>query len=140
VTGSARRTGLVGASVAGLGAAIAAYLAIVKLAGELPACGPLHGCETVATSPYSAVLGVPVAACGLGLSGVIALLQIAWWRAGDRRLLLLAYGLGLAALVVVGYLTYLELFVIGAICAWCVAYAVTIVVGWLIAALALRER
>jgi uncharacterized membrane protein len=139
VTGFARRTGLIGASVAGLGAAIAAYLSIVKVVGVPPACGPLHGCETVATSAYSAVLGVPVAAFGFVLSSLIAALQIAWWRSGDRRLLLLAYGLGLAAFVVVGYLTYLELFVIGAICVWCVGYAVTVVVGWLIAALALRE-
>jgi len=29
------------------------------------------------------------------------------------------------------YLRYLELFVIGAICAWCVAYGATIVFGWL---------
>jgi len=40
--------------------------------------------------------------------------------------------------VAVAYLTYLELFVIGAVCVWCVAYAVTVVAGWVGAALALR--
>ena len=41
-----------------------------------------------------------------------------------------AYGLGLAGILAVGYLTYLELFVIKAICVWCAAYAATIVAGW----------
>ena len=55
---------------------------------------------------------------------------LAWWRRADRRALYLAYGLGLAGIIAVVYLTYLELFVIEAICVWCVSYAVTIVVGW----------
>ena len=44
-----------------------------------------------------------------------------------------AYGVGLASLPFVAYLTYLELFVIHAVCVWCVGYAVTIVAGWLVA-------
>ena len=134
-----RRIGLAGAAVAAVGAAIAGYLTIVKLAGALPVCGPLHGCETVATSPYAEVLGVPLAAFGIGASVLLAALQVAWWRAGGRRFLILAYALGLAGIGVVGYLTYLELFVIQAVCVWCAAYGVTIVLGWLLAALAIRE-
>jgi len=41
------------------------------------------------------------------------------------------YAQGLAGVVVVLYLRYLELFVIHAICAWCVAYGATIVFGWI---------
>jgi uncharacterized membrane protein len=47
-----------------------------------------------------------------------------------------AYVIGLASLPFLAYLTYLELFVIHAVCAWCVAYAVTVIAGWLVA---LRE-
>jgi uncharacterized membrane protein len=36
-------------------------------------------------------------------------------------------------------LTYLELFVIGAVCVWCVGYAVTIVLGFVATVLALRS-
>ncbi len=50
-----------------------------------------------------------------------------WWRRGDRRALLLAYGLLLLGTLFVAYLTYLELFVIHAVCAWCAAYAVATV-------------
>jgi uncharacterized membrane protein len=39
----------------------------------------------------------------------------------------------------VAYLTYLELFVIHAVCVWCAAYGLTVVVGWLAVALALRR-
>ena len=62
--------------------------------------------------------------------------HFAWWRRSDRRALYVAYGLGLAGILAVAYLTYLELFVIEAICVWCVTYAVTIVAGWLTAAAA----
>jgi uncharacterized membrane protein len=134
-----RPLALTAVALGGAGVAVATYLTVVKLAGQLPACGPIHGCETVATSSYSEIFGIPVAAFGIGLSLLIVGLQLAWWRRGDRRALLGAYGLGLAGAVVVGYLTYLELFVIGAACVWCLTYAVTVISGWLVAAVGLRR-
>jgi uncharacterized membrane protein len=120
------------------GALAAAYLTYAKLAGEAPACGPLRGCETVSTSPYAAFLGIPVAAFGFAMSVTTAIAGAWWWRRRDRRGLYVAYGLGLLGVFVVGYLTYLELFVIHAVCAWCVGYAVTVIAGWLVSMLALR--
>lgn len=133
-----RRVGLTLAALATAGLLIAAYLAAVKLTGGIPVCGPLRGCETVNTSPYSELLGIPVALFGVLFSALVLVAALAWWRTGDRRALYVAYGLGLAGMVAVAYLTYLELFVIGAVCVWCVAYAVTVVAGWVGAALALR--
>jgi uncharacterized membrane protein len=66
-------------------------------------------------------------------------LQLIWWRRGERRALLAAYGLGLFGILFVSYLTYLELFVIHAVCVWCVVYALTVVAGWLVTAAALRR-
>lgn len=112
----------------------------MRLAGESPVCGPVHGCDTVAASEYATLLGVvPVAYLGLALSVVVAGCAFLWWRGGDRRALLLAYGLLLLATLFVAYLTYLELFVIHAICAWCVSYAVATVTALVLAALALRR-
>jgi uncharacterized membrane protein len=125
------------ATLAGLLAS--GYLVVVRLTGEAPVCGPVKGCETVTTSAYSTVLGIPVAVFGLGLSIVLVACAVTWWRRRDRRALLLAYGLLLLATLAVAYLTYLELFVIRAICAWCVSYAITIVVSLAIAGLALRR-
>jgi uncharacterized membrane protein len=130
---------IIGAAFAIIGFVVAGYLAVVKLAGELPVCGPLRGCETVALSEYSEIAGIPVALVGAGFSAVQLALHLLWWRLGDRRALLGAYGLGLFGMVFVAYLTYLELFVIGAVCVWCVVYAVTIVAGWLVIAVTLRR-
>jgi uncharacterized membrane protein len=117
---------------AGAGLAIAAYLLFTRLTGGIPACGTWSGCETVALSEYSTFLGIPVALYGVGYSTAVLVFAVAWWRSGDRRALLAAYGLGFLGLLAVGYLTYLELFVIGAICIWCVAYAIAVVVTWLV--------
>lgn len=121
------------------GLAVASYLLSVRLLGEAPACGPVKGCDTVAASEYATVLGIPVALFGVAFSVVLAVATALWWRRGDRRALYAAYGLGLLGVVAVAYLTYLELFVIEAICIWCVTYGVTIVVGWIVAVFAVRH-
>jgi uncharacterized membrane protein len=64
---------------------------------------------------------------------------VAWWWSGDRRLLYAPYALGILGLFVVGYLTYLELFVIHAICIWCVTFAIAIVAGWIVTLVAMRR-
>jgi uncharacterized membrane protein len=133
-----RRSGLAIAGLAGIGFAIALYLTVTKLSGGLPVCGPVKGCEEVALSEYSSILGIPTAALGAAFSALVALLGLAWWRLGDRRALVACYGLGLFGLLFVAYLTYLELFVIHAVCAWCVTYGLTVIVGWLVAAGAMR--
>jgi uncharacterized membrane protein len=118
-------------ALAAVGLGIATYLLAVRILGEAPACGPVKGCETVAASEYATVAGVPVALFGVLFSITLLAACLAWWRRGDRRALYVAYGLGLAGIVAVVYLTYLELFVIEAICVWCVSYGVTILAGWL---------
>jgi uncharacterized membrane protein len=116
---------------------IALYLTWTKLSGEAPACGPLHGCETVNSSPYSVFLGIPVALYGSVAAALILIASLAWWRGANRRALYAAYGLGLISLPVLVYLVYLELAVIHAVCAWCAGFALALVAGWLVATLAL---
>ena len=108
-------------AVSGLGVGVAAYLTYVHYAGLQPFCaGGGHGCERVQSSSYAKLGGVPVAV--LGLAGYVAL-AVALLGAGERARLAAAAiaisGFGFSA-----YLTYLELFVIDAICQWCVASAV----------------
>ncbi len=128
---------LVLATLAGL--VIAGYLAVVRILGEAPACGPSKGCETVAVSEYALILGIPVAFLGVGMSLVLVVCSVLWWLRSDRRALLAAYGLLLLSTLFAAYLTYLELFVIHAICLWCVAFAISIVVAVVTAGLALRR-
>ncbi len=117
---------------------ITAYLSFVKLTGGAPACAVVSGCETVNDSQYSTFAGIPVAIFGLAASLAILAGAITWWRRADRRGLYLVYGLGLVSLPILAWLTYLELFVIHAICIWCVTYALVVVTGWIGAAVVLR--
>ena len=84
-------------------------------------------------------LGIPVAVWGVVFSLVVLGCALAWWRRADRRILLTAYGLLLLGTLAVAYLTYLELFVVHAICVWCVSYAITVVASLVVAGLALRR-
>jgi uncharacterized membrane protein len=108
-----------GVAIAGIG--VATYIAIADAGGGAPAClAGGHGCATVANSRYSHIAGINVAV--FGIVGYVVLLAAALAR-GD-----LARFVGFAAALVgfgfSAYLTYLELFVIDAICQWCVASAV----------------
>jgi uncharacterized membrane protein len=129
----------VGLGIVGLvGLGIALYLTWTKLTGALPICGPSGGCETVDSSPYSVVAGIPVALFGVLNSAAIVGLAIWWSRTRSRRVAYAAYGVGLAGTMIEAYLVYLELFVIHAICVWCVAYGITVVLGFAIAVLLVR--
>ena len=122
-----------------IGLGVAGYLLAVRLLGEAPVCGPSAGCETVQQSKYSVFLGIPVAGWGSAFSLAVAVLAVRWWRVADRRALLAAYVLLLAGTLGVAVLTYLELFVIHAICVWCVSFAVATVASLITAGLALRK-
>ena len=105
---------LAGAAIAVLGAAITAYLLYVRQTGGTLVCST-GGCETVQSSSYAEVLGLPVAA--LGLVGFLGLLVTALAR-GDLARLSHAT-LALTALAFSAYLLYIQLAVIDAICQWC---------------------
>ena len=132
------RFGLPLAALAAAGVAVASFLTWQHFAGQIPPCGPVRGCETVLTSRYAEIAGVPVALFGTLASLVTLAGALAWWLRADRRGLTLAYLSGLASIAALAYFTSLELFVIHAVCAWCVTYAATVVVTWLVALAAYR--
>jgi uncharacterized membrane protein len=107
--------------IAVVGIGVATYIAIADASRGSPVClAGGQGCETVAESHYSHLAGINVAV--IGIVGYVLLLAAAIVRGDAGRfsgLLLAAIGFGFSV-----YLTYLELFVIDAICQWCVASAV----------------
>jgi uncharacterized membrane protein len=109
-----------------VGLLIAAYLSAVELRGDVPVCGPLAGCETVALSPYARIGGVPVAVFGVVLSLTLLLLAAGWIRTGRLSLLGAHYGLSLVGVVFELYFTYIEVAVIGAVCVWCASYGLSL--------------
>lgn len=120
---SSRLTALSLALAAG-GIAVSAYLTLVHYRDDLLVCA-VGGCHTVQKSPYAELAGVPVALLGLGMFVTMALLGLlrrarpAWME----RITLVTFALALAGAIFAIYLTYLELFVIEAICQWCVLTA-----------------
>jgi uncharacterized membrane protein len=123
-----------------VGFGIALYLSIVALQGDLPYCGPLKGCEEVALSEYARIAGIPVAVFGVALSLTLLVLAVAWTRTNRTDLLAAHYGLSLLGVVFEVYFTYLELFVIGAICVWCASYGVSLVARFVVALVIWRRR
>jgi uncharacterized membrane protein len=120
-------------AVAGMG--VAAYLTYTHYADKVVACGGVGQCETVQQSEYSTIAGVPVSLLG-GLAAA-ALLAIALGRLGGLSLAvewasLATLGLTTASVAFAAYLTYVELFVLEAICIYCVALASIFTASWLI--------
>lgn len=125
-----------------LGLFLSAYLYLYKIGriGSL-ACGA-GGCETVQQSPWSRFAGIEVSLIGMaGYAGLLLVSLIALQPGPSSRrwpstVLLLLSGLGVAF---TAYLTYLEVFVIHAVCRWCVGSAAIIVAILLLALLDLRR-
>jgi hypothetical protein len=119
------------------GLAVAVYLTFVETSGLEAVCGPVGDCNAVQQSKWAEVLGTPV-----GLIGVVgyAVVIVSWAvaRVGFGRLADWA-GVALHIGAVAGtgfsmYLTFLEPFVIGATCMWCLSSAVVVtVLMWLTA-------
>jgi uncharacterized membrane protein len=110
-----------------MGLGVAAYLAYVEVKHVEAVCGPVGECNIVQGSDYALLLGIPVA-----VWGVLNYLAIGVLWAGQRYLTgrwANLSALGLLGLTSFGtlfsiYLTCLELFVVRAICAWCLSSAV----------------
>jgi uncharacterized membrane protein len=132
--------GLILAILDVIGLGIASYLSAVELQGDLPYCGPLKGCEQVALSEYARVGGIPVAVFGVALSVTLLVLAVSWTKTGRTDLLAAHYGLSLVGVVFEVYFTYVELFVIGAVCVWCASYGVSLLARFGVALVIWRRR
>jgi uncharacterized membrane protein len=107
-----------------VGTAIAGYLTYVHFSHTRIAC-PTSGCETVQSSSYSDVFGVPVAL--LGLTAYVLILAALLVPPDAGRWFVL--GVALAGLVFSTYLVVVQAFQIGAFCLWCLAsdFVVTLI-------------
>jgi uncharacterized membrane protein len=113
-----------------LGTGIAAYLSFVEVSGVQAVCGPTGNCNAVQQSVYSHLFGViPV-----GLLGLIGYLVIfLCWLVGEygpvrvkKAMPISIWGMALFGVVFSIYLTFLEPFVIGSTCMWCISSTIVI--------------
>ncbi|MBI5568146.1 MAG: vitamin K epoxide reductase family protein [Chloroflexi bacterium] len=113
-------------TLTGLG--VAGYLAYVETQAVAAVCGPIGDCNAVQSSPYARLFGV----LPIGVLGVIGYMLIfitwLWGRLRSDRVAeiapLIVFGFAVAGVLFSLYLTFLEPFVIGAVCAWCLTSAV----------------
>jgi uncharacterized membrane protein len=103
-----------------IGLGIAVYLTIVHYTGSSPVCAIAHGCETVQKSRYATLAGVPVALLG----GVTYLGILVTLVRDDETLRSAGATLAIVGAGFSGWLTFVELFKLHAICIWCVGSAI----------------
>jgi uncharacterized membrane protein len=116
--------------VAGLGLIDALYLLVIKLSEDPAFCiQGIGDCWTVNTSIYSEILGVPISLFGAAAYLVILLIL----TLGNRYNILskygtiLFFGITLSGTIYSVYLTYLEIWVLHAICPFCIVSALLMV-------------
>ena len=122
---------------------VALYLLLYKLGmiGNL-SCS-VGSCETVNSSKWATFLGLPVA--GWGVAWYVAMFVLAIVSTGSRfadspLVSLVLLGVAASGLIFSLYLTYLELFVINAICQWCVVSAIIVTIIFFFTVADYRER
>lgn len=128
-------------ALVGFFVALYLWLHALGIGGPLK-CGT-GGCDTVQTSRWAVFLGMPVAFYGVVGYALILLTAIAGLRPAalaQRQWSVLLVALATIGFLFTVYLTYLELFVIHAICRWCVGSAVIITAIWVVALLELRRK
>lgn len=110
-------------ALAGIG--VAGYLTLAHYRQQILVCG-VGDCQTVQNSPYAEIGGIPIALLGTGMYLTLVGLGVARWRWPERSDLVtsVAFAVALAGTLYAAYLTYLEIWVIRAICQWCVVSAV----------------
>jgi uncharacterized membrane protein len=119
-----------------LGFGIAAYLSFVEINQVEAVCGPVGDCNTVQQSSYAKLFGVlPIGI--LGLLGYLAVIIL--WLAGNleseiwqNRVNTLLWIITLIGTLFSVYLTFLEPFVIGATCIWCIMSAIIMTILFLL--------
>lgn len=133
---------MLAALVALAGMFVALYLTLYKLGYIGTLVCAVGSCETVQTSKWATFLGFPVGAWGVAYYVAVLVLSLAGLapalaeRRGVSQLLVALTGFGVLFSL---WLTYLELFVIHAVCQWCVISAILATVLFLICWLDLRD-
>jgi uncharacterized membrane protein len=114
---------LIGVLLSLVGMADAGYLSWLHLNDTIAAgCSTGSGCDIVQHSVYSEIAGVPIALLGLaGFAAILLALLLDGMLDDWGRLATL--GVSLIGVLYSAYLTYVELFVLRAICPYCVASA-----------------
>ena len=101
----------------------ATYLAAKFFLGESPACSLLKGCESVTTSEYAVLFGVPVALLGAVYYGCMLIGTFVYFDTKKESVLRVLSFFTIVGLIASAWFMYLQLFVLYALCLYCIASA-----------------
>ncbi len=134
-----------------IGLAVSIYMTIYKLTNNDSMCIGNGGCSIVNESVYAEIYGIPVAA--FGVFGYLAIMSILILekKAGpsialrasaffEQNATMLTFGLTLIGFLFTLYLIYLELFVIKAICPFCVTSQVSMTLLFILSVIRLIQQ
>ena len=106
-----------------VGMADTIYVTINHYKGVIPPCTLLNGCETVLTSKYSEIFGVPIALIGALFYTTVFLFSLAYLKTKNNKIIILFLVLTALAFLMSVFFIYLQFFVIKAVCEYCLTSA-----------------
>ena len=109
-----------------------AYLSAEHYLGGTPPCFLGSGCEEVTTSRYSIMFGIPVALFGVFYYFILFFLGVYGLEHAKKRNWKLIFLVSSLGLIFSMYFVSLQLFVIKAICLYCMISAVTTTIIFII--------
>jgi len=105
-----------------VGFADATYLTVEHFANAIPPC-TLQGCETVLTSGYSVIFGIPVALSGALYYFALLVMYFLYFEAKDVRALNFAFHFSVLGVICDVWFVFLQAFIIHAWCQYCLLSA-----------------
>ncbi len=125
--------------IALIGFADASYLTFTHYSGISPACSVIEGCEEVTTSAYSSVFGIPVALGGALFYLTMMLLSVMTIESKKQCPLKIAGYLSPAGFLASVWFVYLQIYVIEAICVYCMGSAISSTLLFILGMIALKK-
>lgn len=110
----------------------ASYLTAKHYLDQSVYCPVGKNCETVLNSAYSTIYGIPIALFGALFYLAVLFIALAFLYTEKRIFLKTFFVITIPALLASLYLVYLQLFVIKAICAYCMVSAANILILFII--------
>lgn len=122
-----------------VGLADAGYLAFEHFHGSTPNCSILEGCDTVTTSEYSYILGIPVSYMGTFYYFSMTVLMVAWLDRRKAAILRLASWYSVTGFLFSAWFVYVQLGILDAICIYCMGSAATSTIIFILGMLMLHK-
>ena len=125
--------------VALLGFADSAFLTLKHFQGVIPPCTVVDGCETVLTSSYSSVLGIPVSLFGSVYYLLILIGLYAYIDTRNVKILKWTLLLTFLGFMMTLGLMYIMAFILKAFCSYCLVSAITSTILFISSTIILRK-